>query len=210
MREKINTKCCFCGKSIVREIEIPYRLPKSIKEDIRRNPSLKGIYPICEDCPPKTRLVECGSATIEVTIEGEPTMYCPECGHALYATGACYNSKEKSGYQCYCEVCGIWWTQGIDGNYYKDRFLTTVYKPGEIGSDYTGDSPEKKSESSTTSTVNVEVEYCGIDKGAECPKCHNRRVEVSILHFDCGCTITLYDCLDCDWSCSFPRTVAHL
>jgi len=55
MKEKMNIRCCCCGKSMVGEIEIPDELPESIKDMIRENPQgYKGIYYICEDCPPKS------------------------------------------------------------------------------------------------------------------------------------------------------------
>jgi len=65
--------------------------------------------------------------------EEKPVMFCPECGSPLQADGACYNTKEKSGYQCYCEKCEVWWVAAVDGNYYKDEFLTLVVQPRSGG-----------------------------------------------------------------------------
>jgi len=127
--------------------------------------------------------------------EKQPTMYCPECGLLLYASGACYNSKERSGYQCYCEVCGIWWTQGLDGNYYKDKFLTAV---------------ASQSLQVTGGTINIEVEPLGIQKGSTCPKCGFDQIEAYILRYQDGSETMIFSCLKCGWDCGYSRKEADV
>ena len=53
-------------------------------------------------------------------------MTCCKCGTKIEPSGMCCNSGADSGYQCFCEKCGVMWIDTFDGRILVDSFLTAI------------------------------------------------------------------------------------